>query len=315
MNDKYNIQLASKISGVGVHTIRAWEKRYKAVSPIRSAKGRREYVESEVLRLKLLSKLCHMGHSIGQIASIETSELEKMLSKLDNKIVGIDSKKMFAERISDDELEISKFTLEMAVNTFKLDIINYELSKLKNALSPKDFVFNVIDSLVQLVHQKVNSSELSVAQKHSLYSLLKFQMEFCLHLNTESVIHSKPTFMIMANENLLDEVYTLSSALLCSQYGLNFISLPDKLASQSIIDTCQLINADQLIFPCFKSKVAPSRRDLTQTISKLIDCCQDHQKVVILGNADFDYQRFSGLKKFTYLKDLKALDKYLTSVV
>ena len=77
----YSIQLASKISGVGVHTIRAWEKRYQAVVPQRNTSGRREYNDKDIERLSLLSELCTLGHSIGKIANLSTEDLKVQLQK------------------------------------------------------------------------------------------------------------------------------------------------------------------------------------------------------------------------------------------
>ena len=54
---KYNIQIASKLSGVGTHTLRAWEKRYGAVIPMRNESGRRLYSDDDVEKLRLLSEL------------------------------------------------------------------------------------------------------------------------------------------------------------------------------------------------------------------------------------------------------------------
>ncbi len=51
----YNIQVASKLSGVGIHTLRAWEKRYQVVSPRRSDSGRRLYSQDDIVKLQLLA--------------------------------------------------------------------------------------------------------------------------------------------------------------------------------------------------------------------------------------------------------------------
>ena len=49
---KYNIQIASKLSGVGTHTLRAWEKRYGAVVPTRNDSGRRLYSDEDIEKLQ-----------------------------------------------------------------------------------------------------------------------------------------------------------------------------------------------------------------------------------------------------------------------
>jgi MerR family transcriptional regulator, light-induced transcriptional regulator len=63
----YPIRAVAKLTGVPLDTIRAWERRYGAVTPQRGARGRL-YSEKEVQRLKLLRDAVARGHSIGQVA-------------------------------------------------------------------------------------------------------------------------------------------------------------------------------------------------------------------------------------------------------
>jgi methanogenic corrinoid protein MtbC1 len=55
--------------------IRAWEKRYKAVVPHRSPKNRRLYSEEDVQRLQFLKSATDAGHSISQVAQLDSKEL------------------------------------------------------------------------------------------------------------------------------------------------------------------------------------------------------------------------------------------------
>ena len=65
----YPIRAVAKLSGVPMDTIRAWERRYGAVTPQRSARGRM-YSEKEVQRLVLLRDAVARGHAIGQVADV-----------------------------------------------------------------------------------------------------------------------------------------------------------------------------------------------------------------------------------------------------
>ena len=71
----YTIKYVSQRTGLTPHVIRAWEKRYAAVVPQRSSKNRRLYSDNDVLRLQLLKNLTDSGHSISQVATLESSEL------------------------------------------------------------------------------------------------------------------------------------------------------------------------------------------------------------------------------------------------
>ena len=81
---KYNIQIASKLSGVGTHTLRAWEKRYGAVVATRNDSGRRLYSDEDIEKLRLLSELCSLCSSIGTIAKNSVEDLKGFLKKMGN---------------------------------------------------------------------------------------------------------------------------------------------------------------------------------------------------------------------------------------
>ncbi len=73
------IKLVARQTGLSVHTIRVWEKRYGAVRPVRASNNRRLYSDDDVERLKLLRQATMGGHSIGQIAQSSAAELRRLL--------------------------------------------------------------------------------------------------------------------------------------------------------------------------------------------------------------------------------------------
>lgn len=73
-----SIGAVSKITGISVHTLRAWEKRYSVVDVDRTSSGRRIYSANDVNRLRLLKSLTQAGHSIGNVARLSDGQLENM---------------------------------------------------------------------------------------------------------------------------------------------------------------------------------------------------------------------------------------------
>lgn len=80
MNDLLPLRVVARRSGLTQDVLRAWERRYKAVAPVRTGTGRRMYSAQDVERLILLRRLTLAGHSIGQIASLPSDELRLMAS-------------------------------------------------------------------------------------------------------------------------------------------------------------------------------------------------------------------------------------------
>ena len=81
MNDWHPIRVAARRTGLTPHVIRAWEKRYGAVSPKRTETQRRLYSQEDLDRLSLLRRGTLAGRSIGQIAKLPTEELRRLVEE------------------------------------------------------------------------------------------------------------------------------------------------------------------------------------------------------------------------------------------
>ena len=77
-NMGYKIGAVSRITGIGSETLRAWERRYKAVIPKRTDSGDRQYTRDDVAKLLLLKSLTETGLSIGTIANLDAAELKSL---------------------------------------------------------------------------------------------------------------------------------------------------------------------------------------------------------------------------------------------
>jgi methanogenic corrinoid protein MtbC1 len=58
--------------------LRAWERRYSVVTPVRSEGRQRLYSDTDVERLRLLRRLTRQGHGIGHLAKLPLDELERI---------------------------------------------------------------------------------------------------------------------------------------------------------------------------------------------------------------------------------------------
>jgi methylmalonyl-CoA mutase cobalamin-binding subunit/DNA-binding transcriptional MerR regulator len=74
-------------TGLTPDLLRAWEKRYGAVTPSRSSAGQRVYTDADIERLALLARAVKGGRAIGQIASLPVRELQRIVEE-DAKALG-----------------------------------------------------------------------------------------------------------------------------------------------------------------------------------------------------------------------------------
>lgn len=74
---RLKIGAVSRLTGLSVHTVRKWEERYGAVTPVRTERGQRLYSREDVRRLALIRRLTQAGLPLNDIASAATSRLER----------------------------------------------------------------------------------------------------------------------------------------------------------------------------------------------------------------------------------------------
>jgi MerR family transcriptional regulator, light-induced transcriptional regulator len=80
MPTSYPISAVAKLTGLPLDTLRAWERRYGAVNPTRSPRGR-TYSEQQIKRLILLRQAVEQGHAIGQVAGLGDRQLRELHDK------------------------------------------------------------------------------------------------------------------------------------------------------------------------------------------------------------------------------------------
>src|SRR5690242_21913275 len=78
----YPIRAVARMTGLTVDTLRAWERRYDAVTPGRGARGRL-YTDVHVTRLKQLAALVDRGHAIGTIVQLSDTQLKTLLTRVE----------------------------------------------------------------------------------------------------------------------------------------------------------------------------------------------------------------------------------------
>ena len=75
---RFPVRVAASRSGLSPHLLRAWERRYGVVTPLRSDGGQRLYSQLDVERLRLLRSLTERGHPIGRLARLSLEQLEEL---------------------------------------------------------------------------------------------------------------------------------------------------------------------------------------------------------------------------------------------
>ncbi len=166
---RFRIGAVSKTTGIPVSTLRIWETRYGAFSPVKTEGKQRLFEEQDVSKAILLKQLSGEGHAISAIANLDLAQLRRMrnlqhgtppkLAKNDEPlclaVVGLG----MANRI-----ESKKFTLGFRQVKLKVTDVLADLDAAKTAhLSKQSQVLLV---KVSTLHTTVHASIQALIQKH-----------------------------------------------------------------------------------------------------------------------------------------------------
>lgn len=76
---QYSISDLEQLSGVSVHNIRIWERRYGALQPLRTGGNTRYYDDEQLKRLLCIAGLYHAGHKISRACGLSNEDMSKLL--------------------------------------------------------------------------------------------------------------------------------------------------------------------------------------------------------------------------------------------
>jgi len=238
-NYKYPIKVVSQMTGLSVHVIRAWEKRYNVVEPDRTDTNRRLYSEEDIEKLKLLNDALHLGHHIGGIANLSLTELKLLLPKevrnsIENKN-GLDSISVEA-------------TVEETLAVCLEAIKNYDAKKLESILlsaSSKLTQPNLIEQLVIPLVYKVgdlwHSGEIRVANEHLASSVIRGFLYNLLE--SYSLNESAPVMVSATPRGQEHELGALIVGVVAASSGWRVIYLGSNLPAEEIGAVVSHLNA------------------------------------------------------------------------
>ncbi|MEO8382524.1 MAG: MerR family transcriptional regulator, partial [Acidobacteriota bacterium] len=225
MSGRHPIRAASKLTGLSIDTLRSWERRYKAVVPERSERGR-VYSDEQIQRLLKLRRAQGLGYAIGTIAGLETRELEELLRNPAPQPAPFHADPGFENQI--DRI------LEAAVS-FDVPALERHLVRLATWLEPRQFATGVILPLLQVVGERWHEGHYTVAQEHLVSAAVRNVMgTLLLTKATEGAGH--PRILITSPALELHEFGLLVAALLAASRGWSVIYLGPNLPAREIID-------------------------------------------------------------------------------
>lgn len=218
---RYPIRAVSLMTGLGLDTLRAWERRYQAVVPGRGDRGR-FYTDDDVARLRQLAELVKRGHAIGTIARLPDRELSRLLE-------GSDARAEGADRGPSADLG----PLMEALDRYDLDRLESSLNRYAVVLPPPDLVHSVIVPLLREVGRRWESGSLQPAQEHLVSAIVRSVVGGLLRTSARPGASPLIVFATPAGER--HELGLLCAAVLAASAGYGVVYLGADLPAADIM--------------------------------------------------------------------------------
>lgn len=231
----FTISELQRYSGVNVHSIRAWEKRYNALTPHRTKGNTRYYDGSQLRRLLNIVSLMDDNYKISELCSMSDEELAQLLqNKLEDEKNQSENddflvSQMVASAIGFDESLFDKIFLR-AVSKYGL-----ELTYLK-----------VIYPTVQRLGVLWSIEGISVAQEHFATHLIK--QKLISSIDILPINHGeKGSWLLFLQEGELHEIGLLMANYLIRNAGQRSTYLGANVPFASVKDTAESIKPSYLL--------------------------------------------------------------------
>lgn len=230
---RYPIAAVARLTGLTLDTIRAWERRYGAVTPERGVRGR-VYSESQVQRLRVLAALVAQGHPIGGIANLSDPRLEELLRRTTEGRPLVET-----EPAAAGPSPIA--AVLAAIERFDYAGADREVARLASLYASRDLVYEVALPLMRTVGDRWHAGELSVAQEHMVSAILRAVLAGLVRLHTAP--GTVPRLLFATPETELHEFGILVAAMLASAAGLGAVYLGPNVPASDIGDAAARADA------------------------------------------------------------------------
>lgn len=226
----YRIGAVARLTGISLHLLRMWERRYDIVTPSRSEGGDRLYTQHDVERLILIRQLHEAGHAIGRIARLSSSELREMLPK---RAVAAAS----ATPPSDLPGEVGARFIE-AISVLDIATAERVLARAAMVLGPRDVALRVLVPALHTVGERWEDGSLSIAHEHAAAAVLRSHLGALMRAHASDP--EAPGLLATTPAGELHEFGALVAGLVASALGWRVIYLGPNLPAAEIVQAARV---------------------------------------------------------------------------
>ena len=259
------INVAARRSGLTAHVIRAWERRYGAITPNRSTTARRLYSDWEVQRLVLLRQAVQLGHRISEVANLPMEELHALVGR--DMLPGLEA----SPRIPFPHAKLVEVAIAAATALDSRAFLQSLLQATRTLTVPALFE-EFIEPLMTEIGRRWQTGRLRVVNEHFASAHLRTFLGDLL--TSSSVEPTGPCVLISTPFGQVHELGSVMAAITAMRTGWETVYLGPSLPAEEIAHAVEERHAHAVgLSLCFPDdpRVGPTLRTLRSMLAPAVE--------------------------------------------
>jgi DNA-binding transcriptional MerR regulator len=248
----YSIKELEKLSGIKAHTIRIWEKRYRIITPQRTATNIRCYTDDDLKKIMNVSLLNHNGIKISQIARMSQEGI---------------SDKIFEISESKSEADIYVDQLVVAMVDMEEDQFEKILAGLIRKIGFERSITEVVYPFLEKIGILWQTSTITPAHEHFISNLIRQRIIYAVATLPIPSRKSRKVVLFLP-EGELHEIGLLFFHYLTRKNGFKTYYLGQSVPHEDLKSVYRVHQPDILITSLVSSPSTNKVEDYIQLLSR-----------------------------------------------
>lgn len=247
----YTIGTVSQLTGVGAITLRAWERRYDLIKPVRKDSGHRLYTRKHIDQINRITALTSQGMRISQIRP-------EMLEASDAS--GSESKAEVRDRWDD------------ALDSMIAAIVDFDEERLETvynetlAIAPiEEVTRKLVQPLLRTLGERWQSGEGNIAEEHFFSFFLRNRLGAQFHHRTRR--KSGALLLVACLPGEMHEIALQVFALAAHHHGFRILSLGASMPLGQLAYVARKKHCDAIVL---SGSVEPDEEVIDEQLAELV---------------------------------------------
>lgn len=281
---RHAMRLVVARTGLSPHVLRAWERRYAVVSPLRTAGGQRLYSDEDVERLQLLKNAADEGRNIGQLAGLSNEALRALVAAdAEQRAPAAPGAAAPSQPPLDSTILNRCLAAVCALETAALES---ELRRATMTLPVEEFTDAVLAPLLSRIGALWTEGQLGPAQEHAASAVIRRVLDDIIRRCVPAPL--APSIIVGTPAGQRHELGALLAAATASALGWQVVYLGVDLPSAELVRAAELSSARvialSILYP-------PDDEDLRAELARLAAALPPGHAIILGGAAAAGYAR------------------------